>query len=120
MPRDRRSRRVHRARAPSSALPAPGRRVRSRRPQPHRRGGAATVDQIEAANGRATFVHCDVARAPDCEALVDATRQRYGALQVLHNNAGVAWVGRDGFAANMKPEDWDAIIAINLSGTFYC
>jgi NAD(P)-dependent dehydrogenase (short-subunit alcohol dehydrogenase family) len=39
---------------------------------------------------------------------------------VLYNNAGVAWPGRDGFAPDMAPDVWDRIIAINLSGTFYC
>ena len=83
-------------------------------------GGNETVAQITNDGGRATYTHCDVARAADCEALIETARQQHGALHVLHNNAGVAWPGRDGFAPNMKPDDWDAIIAINLSGTFYC
>ena len=37
-----------------------------------------------------------------------------------HNNAGVAWPGRDGFAPAVDPAEWDRIIGINLSGTFYC
>src|SRR4051794_25549240 len=83
-------------------------------------GGNTTVEQIASAGGTASYQHCDVAQAGDCEALIDAARERYGALHVLHNNAGVALIGRDGFAPNMKPDDWDKIISINLSGTFYC
>ncbi len=83
-------------------------------------GGAATVDTIAAASGTARFVHADVARADQCEALVAATIDAYGALHVLHNNAGVAWPGRDGFAPDVAVEAWDQVIGINLSGTFYC
>ncbi len=82
--------------------------------------GAETVAAITADGGVAAFVHCDVAVASDCEALIDAAVSRFGALHILHNNAGVAWPGRDGFAPDMQPADWDKIIAINLSGTFYC
>ena len=83
-------------------------------------GGEATADAIVARGGAARFVHCNVAVASDCEALVDTVRRDYGALHVLHNNAGVAWPGRDGFAPNASIEAWDQVIAINLSGTFYC
>ena len=83
-------------------------------------GGHATVEQITSDGGEGTFVHCDVSQAAYCKTLIDSAREHYGALHILHNNAGVAWPGRDGFAPNMKPDDWDQIIAINLSGTFYC
>ena len=59
-------------------------------------------------------------RHDECEALVATTVEHFGALHVLHNNAGVAWPGRDGFAPDVDVETWDRVIAINLSGTFYC
>ena len=83
-------------------------------------GGAETVALILAAGGRARYQHCDVSSFAECEALIEVARSEYGALYVLHNNAGVAWPGRDNFAPDMAPEVWDKVIAINLSGTFYC
>jgi NAD(P)-dependent dehydrogenase (short-subunit alcohol dehydrogenase family) len=83
-------------------------------------GANETVAAITANGGRAVAQTCDVSRAPDCEALVKRAVDEYGGLHILHNNAGVALVGRDGFAPNVTPEDWDLVIAINLSGTFYC
>jgi NAD(P)-dependent dehydrogenase (short-subunit alcohol dehydrogenase family) len=83
-------------------------------------GTAETVAAIAAAGGEALAHHVDVADAAQCGALVAATVDRFGRLDVLHNNAGVAWPGRDGFAPDVDPEQWDRVIAINLSGTFYC
>ena len=83
-------------------------------------GAAETVEAIVAHGGEAVVHHVDVADAAQCGALVAAAIERFGRLDVLHNNAGVAWPGRDGFAPDVDPEQWDRVIAINLSGTFYC
>lgn len=83
-------------------------------------GSDETVAAIVAAGGEAINHHVDVAVADECGALVQAAVDRFGALHVLHNNAGVAWPGRDGFAPDVDPQTWDRVIGINLSGTFYC
>jgi NAD(P)-dependent dehydrogenase (short-subunit alcohol dehydrogenase family) len=83
-------------------------------------GGGETVDAIRREGGEARFVTADVADSAACEAMVEETVGDYGALHVLHNNAGVAWPFRDGFTPDVTPEVWDQVIAINLSGTFYC
>ena len=105
-------------RASASALAAAGARVAVG--DVDDAGAIETVAAITDAGGEAFARHTDVAIAADCADLVTTTVDRYGALHVLHNNAGVAWPGRDGFAPEVEPDQWDRVIAINLSGTFYC
>lgn len=83
-------------------------------------GGNETVAQIGEDGGEARFVHTDVSVAADCEALVAATVEHFGSLQVLHANAGISGLHVDGPTASLAPELWDRMIAINLSGVFYC
>lgn len=83
-------------------------------------GAAHTVAMIRDAGGDALAHHVDVSVAEECGELVRATVDHFGGLHILHNNAGVAWPGRDGFAPDVDPAEWDRVIAINLSGTFYC
>jgi NAD(P)-dependent dehydrogenase (short-subunit alcohol dehydrogenase family) len=83
-------------------------------------GAAATVATVVDAGGEAITHAVDVADADQCGGLVAAAVERFGRLDVLHNNAGVAWPGRDGFAPDVDPAVWDRVVAINLSGTFYC
>lgn len=83
-------------------------------------GAAETVATITGAGGAAVAFHCDVSEKDECRALVADTVAGLGRLDVLHNNAGVAWPGRDGFAPDADLDAWDRVIAINLSGTFYC
>jgi NAD(P)-dependent dehydrogenase (short-subunit alcohol dehydrogenase family) len=61
----------------------------------------------------------DAGSVADAERTVRAAMERFGALHVVYNNAGVALPGQDGFAPDMDPEIWDRVIRINLSGVFY-
>jgi NAD(P)-dependent dehydrogenase (short-subunit alcohol dehydrogenase family) len=65
----------------------------------------------------AAGVHADVSRAADVEAMVAATMDRFGALTVLFNNAGVFLAGDDSVLTTPE-EVWDRVIAINLKGVF--
>ncbi len=64
---------------------------------------------------RFLFVEADLAQRDDCARLVKATSERWGTIDVLVNNAGVA---RDGVLALFSSQDADAVIDLNLKGTF--
>src|SRR4051794_25204110 len=53
-------------------------------------GGHETVRKITGAGGVALFVHADVTRASDVEALIATVVQTYGRLDYAHNNAGIS------------------------------
>ena len=66
---------------------------------------------------RAIAVAANVADAAEAAALIDAAQGAFGRVDVLVNNAGIT---RDGLLARMKDEDFDAVIDVNLKGTFNC
>ena len=59
----------------------------------------------------------NVASAEEAQTLVESAHAAFGRLDVLVNNAGIT---RDGLVARMKEEDFDAVIDVNLKGTFNC
>ena len=65
----------------------------------------------------ALAVAANVAVETEANALIDAALEAFGRVDVLVNNAGIT---RDGLAARMSDEDFDAVIDINLKGTFHC
>jgi 3-oxoacyl-[acyl-carrier protein] reductase len=76
---------------------------------------AATVAEIAAAGGKAEVAAVDVTDAESAVALITGVVERHGRIDVLVNNAGVA---RDQLVLRMKRDDWDAVIAANLTGAF--
>ncbi len=64
---------------------------------------------------RAYVLPCDLSDKSAVEALVPAAEAALGSLDILVNNAGVT---RDGLFLRMKDEDWDTVLAINLSSAF--
>jgi 3-oxoacyl-[acyl-carrier protein] reductase len=80
-----------------------------------REAADSVVDQIVAAGGRACALQGDVSDPAVCAALVDATIEQLGAIDILVNNAGIT---RDGLLVRMSDEDWNAVIATNLTGVF--
>ncbi len=83
---------------------------------------AADVSRIESElegefGGRVLGVVCDVRASAQCDALIDATVERFGRLDVLVNNAGLG-IFRP--TDELTDEDWSRQIDTNLSGAFYC
>lgn len=74
--------------------------------------------ELEADCGvRAIAVAANVADAAEAAALIDTVHEAFGRIDVLVNNAGIT---RDGLLARMKEEDFDAVVNVNLKGTFNC
>ena len=80
-------------------------------------GAEETIDGIRAAGGEAAFVRADVSKPEENAALVRAAVERYGALHVAANNAGIA--GAAAPTPDYPLEAWERVLAVNLSGVFY-
>jgi NAD(P)-dependent dehydrogenase (short-subunit alcohol dehydrogenase family) len=78
--------------------------------------GAAIAAEIEAAGGRAAFQATDVAALADLERVVSVALDRFGGLDVMHNNA--VWTG-GGYVHEIDPEIWDRSMQVALTGVFY-
>ena len=78
--------------------------------------GGAVLDAITNAGGSAALSLGDVAESAYCDRLVAETVERFGRLDVLFNNAGVCLHGP---VDETPDDDWQRLIAINLSGSFY-
>ena len=76
-----------------------------------------TAKEIEAIGRRAMAIRADVANTNDVEHMVQAVLERLGQIDILVNNAGIA---RDKLILRMTEEDWDAVLNVNLKGTFNC
>jgi NAD(P)-dependent dehydrogenase (short-subunit alcohol dehydrogenase family) len=79
--------------------------------------GRAAADAITANGGDASFVRADVSNAADCTAMVAHAVERYGALDVLYNNAGV-FPADDGGTLDTPEATWDRVMEINLKGVW--
>jgi 3-oxoacyl-[acyl-carrier protein] reductase len=78
---------------------------------------AGTVADIQQAGGRADLVSLEVTDTASVEAMIAGTLQRHGRIDILVNNAGIT---RDQLMLRMKRDDWDQVIATNLTAAFGC
>jgi len=77
--------------------------------------GEAAVAAIHQAGGDACYVHADVSRGEDAQAMVETAVRRFGRLDILFNNAGV---GKHIPFDDLTEAEWDRIVDINLRGVF--
>lgn len=80
--------------------------------------GQAVAAQISEAGGEASFVKTDVSNAAEVKAMVATAIERYGRLDLAHNNAGI--VGGGATVVDMPEETWGRAIAVMLTGVFLC
>ncbi|MCJ7642158.1 MAG: 3-oxoacyl-[acyl-carrier-protein] reductase [Desulfobacterales bacterium] len=76
-----------------------------------------TAKEVEATGRGAMAVKVDITRLNDVEQMVESAIARFGKVDILINNAGIA---RDKLILRMTEEDWDAVLDVNLKGTFHC
>jgi NAD(P)-dependent dehydrogenase (short-subunit alcohol dehydrogenase family) len=79
--------------------------------------GRETVDAIVSAGGEAAFVAVDVSDDGSVAAMVHFAVERFGALHVLYNNAGI-FPGDDGGTTETPLATWDRVMAVNLKGVW--
>lgn len=77
----------------------------------------AVVTEIIAAGGQAIAIQADVSKIDQVDALVNAVIEKFSRVDILVNNAGIT---RDTLLLRLKPEDWQAVIDLNLTGVFLC
>lgn len=80
------------------------------------KAGEETVAEIKK-NGEGFFVKLDVSNREQSKQMVKTTLEKYGRIDILINNAGIA---QDAFLSKMTEEQWDKVINVNLKGVFNC
>jgi NAD(P)-dependent dehydrogenase (short-subunit alcohol dehydrogenase family) len=81
-------------------------------------GGNQTLRSVQDLGASAIFIKCDVSKWDDVEAAVAKAVQSFGRLDCAFNNAGIE--GGRGDTHECTEENWNRVIAINLTGVWYC
>lgn len=78
--------------------------------------GAKVCREVERAGSKAIFVSCDVSDDKQVKAAIERTVKEFGRLDIAFANAGIngVWAPLE----DLRPEEWDKTLAINLRGTF--
>lgn len=80
--------------------------------------GEATVDEISSThNVTANFYKVDVSQYDAVAEIIQKVLDDFERIDIMVNNAGIA---RDGLLLRMKPEEWQSVISVNLTGCFNC
>lgn len=77
----------------------------------------AVAEEVRAMGVDAIACQADVSLYEDAERMIDTAKREFGQLDILVNNAGTI---RDRTIRKMTRDDWDKVIAVNLTGAFYC
>lgn len=74
--------------------------------------------ELRSRGAEVATIACDVADAAQCDALIAGARDAFGSVDILVNNAGIGFMMKP--LLDVDPADWAKVIAVNLSGAFYC
>src|SRR5215218_4888820 len=80
------------------------------------RHGDAAEQVVAGLEGEGLAVEADVSKVEDVDGYTDAARERFGRVDLHHLNAGIS--GSFAPMAELSPEDFDEVIAVNLRGIF--
>ncbi len=81
-------------------------------------GAAAAVKRLREEGGEAVETVADITKPDEVGAMVERAVDAFGRLDVLVNNAGIT--GRDAPLSEVTDEDWERVLKLNLTATFYC
>jgi NADP-dependent 3-hydroxy acid dehydrogenase YdfG len=84
--------------------------------------GARRTDRLDSlekqiGSGEVMIQKLDVTKKPDCDSFVDAVIKKWGTVDILVNNAGLMPLS---FFKNLKVDEWDQMIDVNIKGVLYC
>jgi NAD(P)-dependent dehydrogenase (short-subunit alcohol dehydrogenase family) len=77
------------------------------------------AEELRSRGAQVEAIACDVAEAARCQALVEQSVERFGGIDIMVNNAGIGFKMKPLLEVDTRDE-WDQVIAVNLSGAFYC
>jgi len=80
--------------------------------------GQNLVKEIKSRGGVAEFWHLDVSNEKEVEKVFAEIDKKFGKIDVLVNNAGVAGVSKP--THELTEEEWDKVMAVNVKGVFFC
>ena len=83
----------------------------------NRQAAEILKDQLRESGGTVMLVQGDISDPLSAQSVVDQVVHEWGRLDILVNNAGIT---RDNLLLRMRPEEWDAVVATNLTGMFLC
>jgi len=75
------------------------------------------AEELNALGGKARGTIADIARKDEVDEVIKQTMKEFGKVDILVNNAGIV---RPALLEDVKEEDWDRVVSVNLKGTCFC